>query len=134
MVALLPAKPSPKAPAMTSDLIARIEAAQADVRDVLELAFFDIYGREPDKVHIPQWNQWRDREISFHRFLDAEAYLDAAMMLVPEGWRYGIMGRAGYTECGIGPEEKDAVYTGRSETPALALAAASLKAKDASDD
>jgi len=125
-------KPNSKAPAMTSDLIARIEAAQpGETRGLLELAW--------NAVHDHQKAPWQKLAVGdgmerFRRFLEAEAYFDAAMMLVPEGWRYGIMGRAGYVECGIGPEEECAVFTGRSETPALALAAASLKAKDASDD
>ena len=114
---------------MTTD---RIEQAAPDMREVLELAFFDIYGREPDKVHIPEWNQWRDREIRFTRFLDAEAYTDAALMLVPDRYKddYILTSSAAY----LGPDpmyysEGEAQHIGYAETLALAIASASLRAK-----
>ena len=106
----------------------RIEQAAPDVREVLELAFFDIYGREPDKVHIPEWNQWRDREIRFRRFLDAEAYTDAALMLIPEGWEWST-----YSSCEAAihtvRDKKQFAFFGHSTTPALAICEASLRAK-----
>jgi len=76
----------------------------------------------------------------FDDLLDAKAYLEAAVMLVPEGWEYAIgTGRAQHmTENG----RKPWAWVARSEnfelpqsfhmaaTPALALLAAIMKAKN----
>lgn len=59
----------------------------------------------------------------FCRFLDAEAWTDAAMMLVPEGKGFCIMGNAA----------KVGKHVGVGETPALALAQACLKARENGD-
>jgi len=114
---------------------------QNDVREVLEGASHSIYGREPDKVHVSEWNAWRDREIRFRRFLDAEAYLDAAMMLVPVGWSFSLgemMGlpldsrwrchlrdhREPYNPATCAWSDCDKSH------PAIAIATAALKAKE----
>ena len=107
----------------------RIEQAAPDVREVLELAFFDIYGREPDKVHIPEWNQWRDREMRFRRFLDAEAYTDAALMLVPVGGSWAVGMQSGGVSGASVFLNGGAMFRTEAATPALAIAAASLRAK-----
>lgn len=57
----------------------------------------------------------------FRRFLDAEAWTDAALMLVPEGKGFCIMGNAA----------KVGKHVGVGDTPALALAQAALRAKEA---
>jgi len=88
----------------------------------------------------PEWLAFINRRNHFTRLLDAEAYLDAAVMLVPEGWEYAIgTGRAQHmTENG----RKPWAWVARSEnfelpqsfhmapTPALALLAAIMKAKN----
>jgi hypothetical protein len=66
----------------------------------------------------------------FKKFVDAEAWLDAAMMLVPEGceWTMGAGGKSpAIVTISAGGEIKDAVH-GFAATPALALTAASLRA------
>lgn len=107
-----------------------------NVREVLELAFFDIFGREPDKVHIPEWNQWRDREIRFKRFLDTGAYVNAALMLVPEGWQCSIVifsdgsSEAVLTDDRVNPVRLNDIER-MGDSPALAIAQAALAAKGA---
>jgi len=69
----------------------------------------------------------------FARLLDAEAYLDAAVMLVPEGWGMALaVDPNGKTLCGL-QRKNGAGYASASATaptPALALLAAITKAKN----
>lgn len=56
--------------------------------------------------------------------------LDAAMILVPEGWRY-IIGGGGGSRCAVDLAPKDfddGCTLGEAATPALALTAAALRA------
>ena len=107
----------------------RIEQAAPDVRDVLEDAWRDHHGYplecHPIEAKCPYCNKFR-------RFLDAEAYTDAALMLVPDRYKddYILTSSAAY----LGPDpvyysEGEAQHIGYAETLALAIAAASLRAK-----
>lgn len=122
----------------------RIQTASADeTRALLEEAFEVIHGKSPD------WLRWygdveqKHEARSFDAKLNAEAYVDAALMLVPEGmaWTIGygqilpdqllyaaVIGRnakwAGYGA------NYDAVARSEGKTPAIAIASAALKAKD----
>lgn len=113
-------------------LIPRIEQATAEqVRELLEEAFEAVHGwtkRQYPKTSIVRYNPlW----IRFRKMLDAEAWTSAAELLVPEGWGcFDVDATA--PECGIdwrlhGPN-REAVM-GTDSTPALALAAACLRAK-----
>ncbi len=68
----------------------------------------------------------------FANFLDAEAYLDAAVMLVPEGWNACIWTTGAVTLRHPVNPMKDIPANG--ETPALALLAAILKTKGQNDE
>jgi len=70
---------------------------------------------------------WRKRD-PFTRLLDAEAYLDAAVMLVPEGWNACIWTTGAVTLRHPVNPMKD--IPANAETPALALLAAIMKAKN----
>ena len=118
----------------------RIEQAAPDVRGVLEDAWCDHHGYplecHPIEAKCPYCNKFR-------RFLDAEAYTDAALMLVPEGWLTRLVSFAKgndstsvYWRCGLRTWywDDDGVVHPRgyicvSDTPALAIAAAALRAK-----
>lgn len=132
-----------------------IEQASPDVREVLELAFFAVFGPKPPSEYdgrawtrnepdfSPAWEAWVKADVRFKRMLDAEAYLDAAMMLVPEGWLTRIVSFAEgndstsvYWRCGLRTWDRDddgvvhpRGYICVSDTPALAIAASSLRAK-----
>lgn len=71
-------------------------------------------------------DNWVKRWASFDRKLEAEAYVDAAMMLKPDGWTWSIASN-GYAEVRH-PRFRTRDCEGRAETPALALAAAALRA------
>lgn len=127
-----------------------------DIRQALEKAFVTIFGPEPDSEYdgrawkrnepdfSPTWTAYINKRTRFHRFLDAEAWTDAAMMLVPEGCGVDMltgsnelpqfiahsamptMARVFFLSKGIDVSEV-------AETPAHALLAACLKAKEQAD-
>lgn len=58
------------------------------------------------------------------------ASIDAAMMLVPGGWDWCLsMGAGDYAEASLAPSWKVTECSGTADTPALALCAASLRAR-----
>lgn len=103
-------------------------------REVLEALWRDLHdGKDA------QWCEWyasdgKNHDARYFRaMLDAGAYLDAAMLLVPEGHQLGIMQehpdqwRAGMGSWGFDRAD----HTGEGSTPALALCAAIDAARDA---
>ena len=74
--------------AVVADLIARLEAAGPEMqRELLEACAIAAWGPEAGEVVIRDGDLF-DRMCRFDTFLDVEAYVDAALMLVPEGWTY----------------------------------------------
>lgn len=119
-----------------TDLIARIEAAQpSEARELFEEAATALWG---ECIHHTEY--WQ-----FVQKLDAEAYLDAAAMFVPEGWRpYSAdMSVKGWTRLLIeGPKTRwstddagekcagdDWYAQGTATTPYYALLSAAMKAR-----
>lgn len=104
-------------------LIDRAERAGEDAqREVLEAAFTAIYNLQltPKDWGTLGWSK-ADR---FLVLLDAQAYLDAAMMLVPEGEYCCVkLYRSGLAWAELGGRDGH-----KASTPALALVAASLRA------
>ena len=107
--------------------------AAPDVREVLEAAYNRIFCRDTLAGFICEPC---DRLNRFTRFLDAEAYTDAALMLVPEGWSWSLGEMRGVSQyrawfsdhntpdgLAIRHADADALH------PALAIAAAALRAK-----
>jgi len=129
---------------MTAELIARLESADGPSGSLLLEAAKAVWvwgyvptGVNPD-VWVKRWNR-------FHRMLDAEAWTSAAEMLVPEGclsmvrtvWAdahapterpvgYASVDRYFKDDAGLFWKEN---FLALGETPALALAAAALKAR-----
>lgn len=126
------------------ELATRAEQAGADKqREMLLLAWNATLGAS-DK---PEWWDLRDgievlvphslHEIwrSFEAKLDAEAYLDAAMMLMPEGWnaQIGLLPARSRYWVELAKPEHDPLLVGKyfgrtNSTLALALVAAVLRA------
>lgn len=94
------------------------QAAPEDARALLVEAFALVHGRHPSSLVLSHR--------AFIRKLDAEAYLDAAMMLIPEGikWSVSTFGARGGTA-----QIDNRCRT--AATPALALLAAIIRAKGA---
>jgi len=105
---------------------------EREVREVLEAAYQRLFCR--DTLAGFQCDQ-NDRWHRFRRFLDAEAYTDAALMLVPEGIACKLQI---YSDEALAHFEPDnpyyngtAIQFGTGVHPALAIAQAALKTKDA---
>ena len=97
----------------------RIEAAEgAEQRYMLELVWQEVHGEFPGGC---EWHSEANQR--FARLLNAGAYLDAALTLVPEGLAVTLDTRAP-AACTIAGQD-GWVY---AATPALALCAAALKA------
>jgi len=100
---------------------------EQNVREVLE-GVFKVIHPEPT-VESGVWWPWSIMAERFRRFLDAEAYLDAAMMLVPEGYDWsmdnfdGELGKPSAWLCNHGP-----FFNGTGGHPAIALARAAIAA------
>ena len=130
---------------MTPTLIERIEsAAGADQRELLIEAFEAIFPTPVSSSYDPvtqEWfgpAQWHELADRFYAMLDAEAYESAALMLVPEG-AFWCLGHEG--DCEAPSEFKARLIVPKlgsvdlrrqsiAATPALAICAAALKARN----
>lgn len=105
---------------MPTDLITRIESAGPDEqRELLIEAFIIVYPGDNRRL----WSH-------FQRSLNAEAYIDAALMLLPEGLSARLYIHPDEAHCDVYRGHPGAVLLGEAErasTPALALLAAILK-------
>lgn len=110
-----------------TDLIARIESAGPEEQEKLLLEAYD---------HCP--HAWKGGNVlaRFESLLDAKAYLDAALMLMPDGtghdpyWMLKAANPNNAKGCRaeIWVKDHGTPFRGRAPTPALALLAAILKA------
>jgi hypothetical protein len=126
-------------------LIERLEQATAEQqRELLEAAFVAIHGEPTEATRPNVASAWLDRWRPFLALLDAGGFLDAAMSLVPEGWRW-MAGQREFPHCRAYVENGELAFRGfglrpnparqwfevTAATPALALCAAALRARKA---
>lgn len=129
-----------------TELAERIERAGADEqRELLLEAFIAIYGPKPPRVHggSKELDQWFKLYKPFFRKLDAEAYLDAAMMLRPDGDGHWPQIIATGTNPNNPTRQRERIeiwskgnakpVRANAATLALALTAASLRARSEHD-
>lgn len=114
--------------------------AMTDTRQVLEEAFKCIFGMKSISAMLGlkgSTNELADKAQRFRRFLDAEAWTDAAMMLVPEGWLWEVQWIGHQTKGRVANahiwKRFDQSHFAAAAHPALALAQACLKARENSD-
>lgn len=122
-----------------------------DVREVLEAAFSIIHPnpsedwknwdnarvseqRPEDHASFTLWNEWRMKtRLRFTRFLDAEAYADAALMLVPAHCRVVTMSehldRQGWYVKLVIHDPHEALEAVSAVSLPLAICEAALRAK-----
>ena len=110
-----------------TDLIARLERA-----DEMTVELFRIASDEcPPVVSVADFREWSKK---FQRLIEAEAWTDAALLLVPEGNYAHILFKAdGSGLAAIGKlATSDPTDTGTisAATPALALLIAILRTKE----
>lgn len=108
-----------------TDLIARIEATQPS--DAREEAWNDV-------AQAAGFRWASDNARRFGILIDAEAYLDAAAMFVPEGWlvaHLSELGGAGGCCCTLGNPGtgQDVTADAGERTMAFALLSAAMKAR-----
>lgn len=133
-----------------------MESEPTDQRKALEEAFRAIWpmpNREdepewqgPGTLREPLYHHWKVREVRFTAMLDAEAWLSAAEMLVPEGfmWEIGVYNNEdGFSSgiyarvskyCGGDGPRFEFDDRGEGTTPALALLSAILAARGQNDE
>lgn len=131
---------------MQPDLIARIEKAQpSEARELFEEAWRQIRGPKPEiwdvpyEVNTPEYAQWAARNWRMEELLDAQAYLDAAAMFVPEGEGHWPQVSTISTNPNNPSQQKERVeiwmknggkpFRGHATTPYFALLAAAMKAR-----
>lgn len=137
-------------------LAGRVEAAEGPSRELFEEAFAACYPKpaddcepawRPELPRQPIFHAWKTRQIAFQHFVHAEAWLDAALTLVPDAWGYTLVGVPGQGSDAVVRERREDAkepgkfWTGnhmargeakRAATPALALTAAALRARASS--
>lgn len=123
----------------TPDLIERVEAATENDPDLFWEAHYAV-NPKPETI-------WRDEDREVwtaeyaayiavgHRFgelIDARAFLDAAVALIPDFWTlFHVGGPFSDSPCHatVGGGRLTSLCEGRATTPALAIISASLKAR-----
>lgn len=104
-----------------------------DTRQVLEEAFAKVFPPPPNAhlgIDVPALEAHTQIARRFRRFLDAEAWTDAAMMLVPEGYQWAVTSRN--SAC-CRPDRVEFTDWHYADHPALAIAQAALRAQEAGD-
>jgi hypothetical protein len=119
---------------MTTNPLSLAEKCEAETGPYLSL-MTEAYKATFPEVSAGAWDaidDWAEREEHFCTLLQVGAHLDAAMMFLPEGWTWDVDATA--PEMGIdwtlwAPTKDGPLAKGTSKFPALALVAASLRAR-----
>lgn len=114
----------------------RVEQASGPDREMFLAAFYEISGSALQGTIALPYPEYAAVFGRFVELLDAEAYLDAAMTLLPEGWGVCIEQERSTRRCeaSISPPGKEPwgadVFKGEGETLPLALLAATIRAHE----
>lgn len=124
-------------------LAGRVEATDVEHDDIFVEAFNAIFPKpsriwedEEREEWTTEYDRWNAKSWVFSNYLDAGAWLNGALLLVPEGLIWGI------ANCGVKNDQPDlnraTATCGKPDdtngpveaaTPALALTAAALRAR-----
>lgn len=111
------------------DLIEKLEKADKPTVQLFNGCFNALFGEPRD---VPEWKEpW----FRFSRLVDAEAWTDAALTLVPEGLFWHVACGKVRPDEPLGgaqvvvPNSDEVIGEGEAITPALALCIAALKAR-----
>lgn len=130
-------------------LAERCESATGPDREMFEDIWREVFPK-PERIWVtdnagdwtPEYAAWQERQHRFYDLLDAGAFLDAAMRLVPEGWNwmagnrdqpiaraYVNNGQLQFVGIGTRRNTESRWFEVVAATPALALCAAALRAR-----
>ena len=111
-------------------LIERLEAGKPEEQEALLKEMFAVASLPlSDWASQKEDGRWLYRKVLFNDRLDCGAYLDAVMLLVPVNHEWSVSW-AGNSCAEIAELPDGPSHHGQGETPAMALAAAILKAKE----
>ena len=128
------------------ELADRIEAAEGPDADLFWEAWRTCFPKPSEiwavlgETWTDEYTDWQERQMFWSCFIDADAWLDAALTLVPEGWtdvrQHQSRMTDGSVRCyaAIEFDLSDMCLTAEgmaAATPALALCAAALRARAA---
>lgn len=108
------------------ELAEKVAAASENDVELFSEAYEAVFGNSP-VVEYRQPNGYRGT--TFVRLLEVEAFLDAALLLVPEGWEFYLERNGAALWDGRESSHRRPIFRAHAATPALALTAASLKAR-----
>lgn len=114
------------------ELIERIEGAEGESAALFWDAYRTAFPSLRSRDHSVEECEKSDlRAYRFGRMLDAEAWLSAAEMLVPDGSEWELTTLYGVARAAVDLNSDEGPSYGSNEcgSPALALAAAALKAR-----
>lgn len=107
-----------------------------DERKALVETYFETFGQTPGFHAVYGEGEDRERGFRFAKLVDCGAYLDAAMMLVPErcwirmdDWPRDMVHGAVASVCPLVKEADNPVYSATGDTMALALLGAIREAR-----
>ena len=116
-------------------LLHRIETTGPDQQRELLVEAYEMLHAEPDAIRDGvAWGEWHNRRRYARQKIDAGAYLSAAETLVPEGWGWGAGNCSEKDDswASVTSPHGDCLdYDAYASTPALALLAAILRAREA---
>lgn len=114
-------------------LIERIESADRPDRELLAEAHLALNPEpvgEQGPIQTDNWRAWSNGSYKFGQLLAAGAFLDAALTLVPDPKSWSV-GQHGDAEAGSSVFlPGGSMFHASASTPALALCAAALKARN----
>lgn len=115
------------------ELAARCETAERPDQELFDTAFVAVHGPKPPRVHggSTDLGNWLASYNRFYDLMKSEAWLDAALMLVPERGVWTVASASAAIDAG--PYAAVDEHIAEAATPALALCAAALRAKDRAD-
>lgn len=118
------------------DLAKWVEEAEADSPELYEDAFRTAFPQPSRVLRGPgaqEYLEWLERLQRLCDFVEVKAFLDAAMALVPEGWRFEVTTTGFKPGASIVTDRGTFINGGGAyaATPALALCAAALRARAA---
>lgn len=118
-----------------TDLIERLEAAEGPCRELMIDVGLAVFGKDPDsgdEYTYPEGAWFNSPWRRFGALIGVEAWEQAALVLVPEGWDYTLYSR-GEASVHRSKNGRRVFHDAKAQTPALSICIATLKARAQGD-